>query len=280
MAINQKPERPYFIDKLGFLVGYAALCLALFSFKDELNSIIIPILLFNTTALQIVVVFVILLFIAIFIHSLFYIGLENIFLSRIGASKYLVYISEIIYVIVVAYYPLIAMLYFATMAFYKVSEMDIVLLTIINGILAICSSICMICIIFKSVKTRFIKEKNITDEINNLRKSELEDAELLLNRGDFEMMIIKSYNALVNTIKNRTARKYGTLITNTNPLALINLAKQDNIININDFNYINRIRILRNNIAHKSNIEDLNKNVASNILDNIKRLVNLIDSPS
>lgn len=279
MSINHrgKTESINFSTKLEFIVGFFAIIFALTTFKDKLELIKLDILIGSFSLYSLILFFSGLLFVSIYLYALNYIRydfpaiLKLKWLSWLKYMEFLAHLAYFIAIISPLFLLITCCISFVIKLLPAIPSYFKTLLGLITGVLAAFILIVMQLLRFREEKSTIMEE---------LKEEELRfslKAKNLYEKGLYDFVLLNLYNSLTKLIGSRLVEKYGLDIGRISSKTLIDLAEKNKLISKNDLAFINDLRILRNQVAHGTLTEKINKNKAEFFMNRINEIIDKLD---
>ncbi|MFA5024487.1 MAG: hypothetical protein WC523_06060 [Patescibacteria group bacterium] len=231
-------------EKTAFVVGFAALVIAFYPYKELAENISIQIFNWNTSVYNLFGVFLLMLFFATYLYGLNYIRYDFPLILSIKWLSYIEPLAHIIYMV----------------AF--VSPIFIIFLIIISSLTNIipgsnqwilaASNITTVITAIISLYVGFRVYKNKKDDlINELSEERVRfSGETDFSKGSDYLTILNLYESIVASLESLLVPYLGISIRRIPTSKVIRLASDKKIISFQEGNVINDLRGIRNKIAH------------------------------
>lgn len=257
--INPQKRESIISDKASFMIGLSAVILAIFPFKDRLDSIKLNILGYDLTIFYLAFIFLGLLLLSSYLYGLNNIRYNyEIFTSKwLWWLKYIEDLAHMMYTVAFIFPIVILLLWILTgiiplfILVSKISSESIKSTTeIISGSFSIIIALMSIALSFSLFRK---KEKNEIENLSNNQKIYVSSAKKNYNTGDYRLTILNLFQAVMLALKSNLVPYIGLNINRVPSSVILNVATQRKLITEREKQIIRDLMGLRNQVAH--NIE-------------------------
>lgn len=272
-----------FSDKNTFVVAFFALVIALSPLNGFLNKISVSILIGEYSLLDLVYVPISLLALSMYAYAINYIRYDYALLFSWRWLRHIESLANVLYLLAILAYPLLVLgmylldriIQVIAPVFSRWLESAVVLRGSIFSILSILISVLVIILQFwksqkelENTKEQLrINEKYLKDEIGRLS-----------SRGDHEMVLLKTYNNLVNTIELDLAEKYGPIVSKMSPPKIVDMARSARVLLPEEVSLIADIRGVRNRIAHSTENNVIPEEAAKDLVEKTNKIIKRLET--
>ena len=261
-----------FSDKTGFVVGFSALLIALFPYKELAQSIIIPIFNFDVSIYKLAGTLLLMLFLSTYLYGLNYVRYDFPTILNFEILKYLELLAHIFYMLAFIF-PVLIVILSAISSFIKI----IPDLGLSNKVLLInlASSIVSIAGVLMSYYTYKTKEKDLIKELTDFQ-SKIAEQVSKTEKVD-KLSLLNLYESILANLEALLVPHAGLAVQRITPNKIVRLASNKQILSFEDVAVIDDLRGLRNQIAHNNLSENIILDQAlyvkgKNILNKLEQL--------
>ncbi|HNW71675.1 MAG TPA: hypothetical protein PKZ36_00305 [Candidatus Paceibacterota bacterium] len=277
--INSQKKESIISDKASFMIGLAAVILAIFPFKDKLDSIKLNIFGYDLTIFSLALIFLGLLLFSSYLYGLNNIRYNSeIFTNKwFGWSKYIEVLAHIVYTLAFIFPILVIMSWILTeiipifILVSKVGSESIKSTTeIISGSFSIITALISVVLSFSLFRK---KEKSEIENLSNDQKIYIGSAKRNYSIGDYRLTILNLFQAVILSLKSNLIPHIGLNINRVPPSVILNVAEQRKLITVEEKQIIRDLMGLRNQVAHNLNSFHTTKEQVKKLEDRIISII-------
>lgn len=242
---EEKTNNINFSNKVGFIIGFIAVIIALYPFKQTLDSIKINLLIVSPSLTLLIAIFLGLLFLSIYFYALNYIRYDFPSLLNIEWLRFIEFLAHLMYFIAFLYPLFVLAVWVLSLIINLFPQISIKEVYYILLVLS-SASLVLISIFIQILKIRG-KEEELYERVKHFSKRSSE----LYQKGSHDFIFLYLYNSLVKLIQLKLTKRLGSDIDKISTIELIELAHRRKLISKDDLYFINELRALRNQVAHR-----------------------------
>ena len=256
LDVNNFKKESVISDKASFMIGLAAVILAIFPFKDRLDSVKLNILGYDFTIFYLAIIFLGLLLLSSYLYGLNNIRYNyEIFTTKwLRWSKYIEDLAHIIYTLAFIFPILVILLWILTGIIPVINLLSKITHENIKSTANIVfDSLSIITIIMSAVLSFSLfrnKEKNEIENLNDNQKIHVSIAKKNYNIGDYRLTILNLFQAVMLALKSNLVQYIGLNINKVPSHIILNVALQRKLITEQEKQIIRDLMGLRNQVAH------------------------------
>lgn len=248
MSSDEQKNLINFNDKAGFIVGFFAAAIALYPLKEQLDLIRIDILIRSVSLTSIFIIGLGILFFAMWLYALNYIRYDFPSLLTIRWLHYIEIAAKAFYFISIFVYPFLILILFIVASIIKhLPEIPFG----INQLIFTAGILMGVVLAFKFQIEEFKKKEDFL--LRKIRERELElsaKAREFRSLDNYKYALLETYNSVVKGIEASLIRLHGSGVERIPQSELIRLALMRKVISEKEYEFIQRLRSIRNQVAH------------------------------
>lgn len=267
-----------FSDKAAFIIGFSALILAFYPYKEFAQKIMVKIFNWDISIYNLIGVFLLILFLTTYIYGLNYIRYDFPSILKIKCLNYIELLAHIMYMIAFTF-PILVMLLvlISSLTKFLPDSNQWILLTISN----IATTIITTASLYIGIRTYKNKEADLIKELleEQIKFSENTD----FSKGSDHLTILNLYESIILNMESLLIPHIGISIKKLSSFRVVELASNKKLISPQEVKIIKELRKIRNQIAHGQLPEGASVNLiilieAQQILKHLKRKNKILNS--
>lgn len=264
-------------DKISFVVAFLGLFIALTPFKSSMEAIKLDYIFYSSNMFEILYIPLILLFLSTYIYALDYAKYGFKIFDNLAIFKYFENIANSLYFIAIFSPLLFILIYLIAQLIllipYKEIKLDI-LSYVINVIAALFSLFYIIKGAWRQTKELRIAKEEKLDEYSFSAES---DAQQLVENKKWNLSIVEAYRSLELAV-NKKLLELGIDSTRIPITRAMDILTKNEIINRQEVEKINHIRILRNRSVHSN--DNFTEDEAKEVVKIVKNILPKLETIS
>ncbi len=266
-----------FGDKLGFIVGFIAVIFTLYSFDPKIKSMELNVLLGIYSFNKILFIFLCSLGVSLYFYSLNYIRLDFPYLLKIKWLKFLESGGKIFYLLAFIYSLIIIILVILGFIFSWFSKDNFNFSQVlISSLLSTISGILAALFVSKQQKNNL---STFLEERKENKEKAFSEANYDFDNEKYNYVPIHLFKMILEKIESILVKEYGYGISKIPIFRLIRFALEKNIIKEEDYAFIQKLRKIRNQVAHShtEKTPPLSKEKTKELFRETKQLTKKLD---
>jgi hypothetical protein len=268
----------YFKDKATFAVSFVVLLLTLSTCGNTyLNNIVLDFFSYSFSALQLLFIMATILVISTYFSALVQLKYSTLKLTSWKVLTAFSLLADTTYALAILFPFLIVSMYFISILLRYISRLGNVnnnLINIITAIINICIAVIASLLTYHNSN---IKRKETVSKISQdsdiLEFEHLKNARDYFETDNYGPMLIELHTVIKDKLYVTLLKKYSLTNSKATFSELAAIAKENRVINSNQYSFIMEINILRNKAAHGMLEPPLDKNKAKQLLDDTEEFI-------